>query len=476
MRFLLFLFVFFTSPLVGATPAKEAAAPLSLPKFLTEVRENHEGLKGLDIAAKASAVRSEEALNAYAFSLFVDTRISDDSRKTMNPSFQGSRTIYDSVSLGFSKLTRFGLGARLYYMGSYTQLQGTNNAFVPAPIFFEARPVLELSQSFWRNGFGGEVNAQVAAAEAMTRSNSYLSQFQAQMVIVEAEATYWRLQVAREGLEIQKESLERAVKIRDWSARRAKLSLADKSDLYQSEAGLKARQLEVRSAEDQLQAVARKFNSLRGKESSEVPEKLEPLSLDSIKDLKLPPKAPVRNDVMAADYMRQAAIANAKAGAEKNKPDLNLKLMVSTNGRDGSFGTSVSESFGTRYPWYGIELNFKAPLNLGSLSDYRESYVKEQHGSELQYRRKIFEQDRDWNDLLTRLEDAKRRLTMAEELESIQKKKLEHERERLRRGQSVTYQVLLFEQDFLGAAALRLRTIEEILSISAQIKLFGGTT
>jgi outer membrane protein TolC len=450
------------------------ADALSLSAFLTEVRENHDGLKGLDATSKSAGVRAEEAKNAYVVQLFSDIRMSDDYRKTMNPSFQGTRTVYDSVTLGLSKMTSFGLGARLYFLGSYTQLNGTNPSFVPQPIFFEARPVLELSQSFLRGGFGREINAQVEAAQAQTKAQSHQSQFQSQMILAEAEGVYWKLQVAREALSVQKESLERAAKLRDWNARRAKMSLADKSDLYQSEAGLKARELDVRSFEDQLLAVARKFNSLRGRESSDVPEKLEPLSLMPIKDLKLPEKAPMRNDVLAAEFMRQASSANLQLGLERNKPSLDLKLMLSTNGRDASFGAAAGESFGTRYPWWGVEMNFKTPLNLGSLSDFRSAYVREQHGSELQYRRKIFEQDREWADLNVRLEDAKRRLGMAEELEAIQKRKLDHERDRLRRGQSVTYQVLLFEQDYLGSQILRLRTLEEILGVVAQIKIFGG--
>jgi len=47
--------------------------------------------------------------------------------------------------------------------------------------------------------------------------------------------------------------------------------------------------------------------------------------------------------------------------------------------------------------------------------------------------------------------EAKVQLDLAQKLENIQRMKLDAERNRLHQGRTVTYQVLLFEQDYLVA-------------------------
>jgi hypothetical protein len=85
---------------------------------------------------------------------------------------------------------------------------------------------------------------------------------------------------------------------------------------------------------------------------------------------------------------------------------------------------------------------------------------------------KTFEVNAEWNELGRKLAETKERLKLALELEELQKKKAEAENDKLQKGNSITYQVLMFEQDWsksrLGVLQIKLG----ILEILAGMKLF----
>ena len=76
-------------------------------------------------------------------------------------------------------------------------------------------------------------------------------------------------------------------------------------------------------------------------------------------------------------------------------------------------------------------------------------------------------------DLLAQLTEGKRKLDLARKIETVQKNKLDLERDRHKRGRTTTYQVLLFEQDFASSQLSRIRAEAELLRILAQMKTFS---
>lgn len=463
--------VFTSNLLLGA--AVPASGPLTLDLYLKEVQEKHEGIKALEETSSGALLRADEGNLLVRPSIFANIQISNDKKPTSNPAFLGNETAFDGYSFGVMEQTNFGMNAKLSYSLNYTRINGAQPAFLPVPIFYEARPVLELTQSLLRNGFGRETRSTVLLADASARAQGLLDRFKIKSMLAEAEGTYWSLALARELVQVQAESVERAKKIREWNAKRARLELADKADLLQSDAGLQGRTLEYQAALDDLAATERSFNRMRGSEALHVDEKLSPLDKDALEEVAVPEKKGKRGDVLAYEKLAQVAEASAQLGKEKNLPNLDLYGTVALNGRDKEFSNATSDSLKTQFPTLGVGVKFSSPLDFWTTSSDREGYAKEQKASELNYRRKLWEEQLDWKELVTRLEEAKRRLKMTNSIEVAQNEKLVHERERLKRGRSVTFQVITFEQDFATAQAMRIRTEAEILRILAQLKLFG---
>lgn len=451
-----------------SAPAEET---LSLEQYLSQVRKQHQGLVASVEIREAARERSGEGSLLLSPTLVGNFLLGSDAKETASTAMYGDKTLARSYTLGIAQQTSFGLSAKLGYSLAYTNLQ---NAQVIVPNqFHEAKPTLELSQSLWRNWGGSETRASADLLQASALATSYAEDFKASLALAEAETAYWRLALARESVAVARETLESARKIRDWSAKRVNLNLADRADLLQAEAALEYRALGLQSALDEERAAARAFNTSRNLDAADVPESLVQVNAETILTLRAPDRAPLRADTAAAQEQSRAATASAQSAIERNKPQVEVFVSLALNGRDTESNPAVSESLTLAHPSNAIGLKLTAPLDFGTSSGVRDAYRREQLAAEKTLDRKLYEQEREWADLRSRLEEARKRLELARRLESVQKSKLQAERDRHGRGRSTTFQVLQFEQDFAESRLGRIRTEAEILGLVARMKTFS---
>ncbi len=448
------------------------AANLSIDDFLQQVQSQNENFKGSQRAGKGAQIHSRDANIALMPSLFADYKNSKDKKPTDAPFFQGNETDANGFDVGLSEATSFGLNAKLTWTMTHVQIMNAPQLAVPD--YHLAAPMLELSQSLLRNGFGSEVSAQRDLSEANNLGNSYNNSYQARAELVNSEIAYWRLAIARKTVEIQKDAFSRAEKILQWATKRVNLQLGERSDELQAQASLELSKLQLKAANDEVEAASIAFNSARNISGDQVPESLDLVESESLVKMEVPAREEMRLDVKAADEMRKVAVANAQLTKEKYKPDLKVFGSLAWTGRDTLTDASVNQAVQGIHPTRVIGVSFTTPLSFGLMSDTYTGTKMEQEGAELQYQNKLMKQEQDWRDLNTKLQEAKQRLALTRQLETVQKAKLENEQQRLLRGRTTTYQMLLFEQDFDTAQLQRVNTQAEVLRIIAQMKLFGG--
>jgi len=476
--------------LVGASFHAIAAEPprssvITLDQYLNEVKTGNKGVVGSLKSAEAGGLRSDEGKLLLSPVLYSDAKYTSDGKI---PPF--SFLIYDTavselLSVGVSQLTTFGLQGKLHYDLFSTNYNNASSPFFPLPSSFvfsyaNASPVLELTQSLWSNGFGRTTRATQTQLEAQALASSYAASYEAKAGMSEAEVNYWRLAAARQTISVEKEALNRAQKILEWNTRRAQLHLGDEADVLQADALVKSRELDLMSAQNEERSASLAFNTSRNIDSDQVSEQLADLDPEVIEKVRTPARAGVRDDVKAAEQSSKASVAQSLVATEQDSPTLNLNASVALNGQQGSGGTyygtlsqSIPASFTMNRPTYNIELVFNAPLDFGVVSRSKQGWNLEHVAADLKYDRKLFEQEQNWKDLSQSLQEAKQRFGLARKLEFIQKSKLNNEKDRLKHGRTTTYQVLLFEQDYLQAQLLRIQNQVAVLKIIAQMKLFG---
>jgi len=449
-----------------------AASSLSLENYLSEVKEKNEGIQALIQKVEAGKLREEEASLLVKPQFFSNVSFYSDAKPTAAPRFQGTKTMVDTYNFGFSQQTPFGLSGKLFYQWTLTRIEGASPAFLNPARFYEAKPVLELSQSLLKNGFGSETRSNVQVVESGTLAQTYAEGFKLKLALVEAEGAFWRLAAARQMVGVQKESLDRAQRLRDWNRQRVKRGLADVSDELQAEANLQVRTLEYEASVNEMESASRGFNSLRGEKETAVLEELPRFDQNTTQKLEASAQYHPRLDIKAAQELTKVAEAQAAIGKERNTPTLDLFGSLATNGRTPEFGSALSDSFSGQFPTFTVGLKFQTALDVGQVLDNRRAYLGEVKAAELEYRRKAFEGEREFEELSKRFQEARERLRLCFNIEAVQKKKLEREKQRLKVGRSVTYQVILFEQDYAAAELLRLKTQAEVLGLCAQLKLF----
>lgn len=449
-----------------STPPIASAQTLELDQFLEQVVQGNEmatAAKTLEATASASALEPGLQLKP---SIFAGASMTSDAKP--NPFFPYQRLETSNYNVGIQNQFSFGLQAKLSFAFADYSYVGI------APKYFEARPQLEASLPLLRNGFGRETGYAVLAGEKGSLAKAAAQEATVRSILLEAEATYWRLALSREALRISKSSVERAQAMFDWTSRRVRLSLSDRSENLQASAQLKARKLDYRVAEDEARSARLAFNAVRGRSGDVVAENLTTFDSKFVAKWKTPAKSDNRPDVKASLLQAEAAEAQAMAASERTKANLEVFGLYAFNSpQRGTEVDAFNDSWSSNRPTSTIGIRFNMPLDFEATNKIQESWSAEAAANRSIASRKSFEQDRDWTDTIARFELAKEKLKLYEELEAAQKEKLDHERNRQRSGKSTVAQVILFESDYDQTAFARIRAMAELLNLNSQLKLYA---
>jgi outer membrane protein TolC len=460
--------VFFALALVISGPARA----LTIQEYIDQVKDRNGNVKGTKMNAEAKDSRRFEASLVFKPSFFLNGEYADDKRPTTSPLFQGRETIRHTFRSGFSQNFRTGTKATLSYNINRTEIIGADRTFLAQNKFYDVYPMLELSQSLWRNYGGSEVKSTEESQIAQVDAARFNDLYSYKTILVNAENAYWRLYYAKASLKVQEESLERAKKLRSWNSNRVNNNLVDSTDLYQADANLQNRELELQDTLTEIDVASREFNSIR--------ENDEPIVLEDNIDTEQyltsapPQKMKMREDVLAYLANQRLSIANAQLGNQRNKPNVELYGSYSMYGRDPQYSPASTDAFNNQGPFGTVGIRFQTPVDFGSMNDFRKAYAKEVVGADMQYKRKAFEVEREWDILTNRFENFKKRVKISRVLEKAQEKKLFTEKGRFNQGRTTTFQVLQFEQDFANAQLLRLKNERELITVYNQLKLFSG--
>ncbi|MGE3611284.1 MAG: TolC family protein [Bacteriovoracaceae bacterium] len=446
----------------------------TLDDYLGEVKNKHKGFKALETSVAAKELRKDEAKLFFKPSFFLNGEYYDDQRPTNAPAFQGTQTLRHTLRSGLSQNLRLGTKATVSYNIYKTQINGTQGSFLPNKQFFDVAPQIEISQSLWRNFLGAEFEATEKAQLAQVEAARFADQFTYKQLLMQAENAYWRLYFAQTSLKVQAESLERAKRLRDWNAQRVKNNLTDEADLLQAEANLQSREIEYQDTLTEIAAALREFNSIRESEGEIDLHGKPEESAAGILEAEIPKKMKMREDVLAQLANQKLAMANAELGTQRNRPNLELYGSYSVNGRNSQYQEAYDQAMRTTRPFSIVGVRFTTPIDVWSMNDYKKAYAQEVTASELAYKRKMFEVEKEWEILVERFNNFKTRLRLSQKMVKVQERKLQNEKQRYNQGRTTTFQVLQFEQDFANAQLLKLRYERELLTVYNQIKLFTG--
>lgn len=425
------------------------AQTLSVEEYLGQVSQSHQGYRSLRAQSEGALHASKSASLLFKPQAFTNAQYIYDPRTTHAPSIEGYRNIHRNISFGLRQQTNFGLQLQLSVDYAQGTLLGTNPAFVINPNLVNFFVIPTFNFSLWQNLLGRMDRANKRLTEAQSLATAYGSRFGAQATLVEAEGRYWKLVVIREAIRLQEKSVQRAKSLVALETRKIRRHLVDSSDVLLGEATLQGKNLELKSMIAEERSAARSFNSARGINSNTVHDELALPSVESIQNIILPKRTSRRGDVHTAE---QQAIA-AQAGNELARENLLPNLSV--------YGSI-----------FAVGLAFSIPIDQSLTQEARKGYAQQGQAAELNFERKLFEEEADWNDLMEKFSYTQERLIVALKLEEIQQRKFEETRSKLTKGLTVAFQVFQYELEYLSASLARLQLEGNLLGIRAQMRFY----
>ncbi len=460
---------------LGVTILSLEASALTVNEYITQVTGQNDSAIASDLTSRGALMRKGEGSLPFVTNYYLNGSYVDDQRLTGAPTFQGKDTRSTRYETGFSQKFRFGMDASLGYVQQQTRVFGINPALVRFYDYYDQAFQLNLTQSLWRNWLGKESVAQERASVENAKALSYREEFNLRVLESDARVAYWNFVQALTNVEIQKEAVARAEKIRATNKSKVDRQLTDKIDFLQSDANFEFRQLQLKQAYQDLSRMARTFNLLRGVEGDQVEGTLtSETNRYEIDKLTVPVKGEMRADVKAILAQSLAERAVSESAYELSKPKLEVFAQLSSNGKDRNWSTSYNQANSNVYMNNAVGVRFLAPLDFELLKQNKEGRGLEARAADLRFKRKTFEVDREWVDTLTRFNDARDRLDLARKIESAQKAKTAHERNRLAQGLTTTFQSLTFEQEYADSQLNRLRAETDVLSLHARLRLFAN--
>ncbi|MDD5065708.1 MAG: TolC family protein [bacterium] len=448
------------------------AESLSLEIYLKQVKEKNKAVLAGRTAIQAA--QESMALKSLLISpyLFADLQHAKDKSRKLDSASYGTSRMQDEYQVGLEQQTPYGQSARLYYQNTFTSVDGANPLYLPYSEYNESRFTLEIKQDLWRNFFGRATRAGRKAIEEKSKAQVQEQAYQVKQILVQAEMLYWRLSLARKMVQLEKDLLARSQELYNWVKRRVDLKLQDRSDLMQSESDVLARTLELSSTEDQEKLLTRNFNLMRDADSDIVTEELILPQEEYFKVPELNEKSPLRKDIRSLMHYQSAFREQALLNKENTLPELNVYVSGALNGLNQEFSEAFSDSTGTKYYTLAAGLSLRMPLDFIHSHRARKGYDHEADANETFLSQKKLSVQTEWSELIRKLKKTYKRFQLVKELETLQKKKADYERMRLQKGNTITLQVLQFEQDYAQSQLARLEVEMNLLELLAQIKLY----
>lgn len=464
---LLFLIVVF--PIFSVAHAEQE---VSLDQYLVQVRQSNPGFKALLSAQKASLASQQASRLLFTPLFFFNASLAEDRSPTFSPQTEGNERGQTSLGLGLRQQTPFGQQIELEMGNEAYRIEGANPLYLPFDSFHEDKLSISLSQDLFRNFLGNELRAQHKKALALGRMGFHEATYSSLLLLSQAESVYWSLSLGREMVRFRKVTLDRSRELLSWVSSRVERKLADRSDLLQAKSDVQYRTIELATAEESVRKLSRSFNLLRGIDSEIVEEDLDSADDMFVKGLgeeSDPLKSPF---ILAKEERTKSDSLSAFLQTQETLPQLKIYGAASLNGLNEDGTESFSQATGFSNRTWAIGVSFSVPLDFMASHQARKSAMEMDLSSRerLQQEKKV--QLAEYKELRRNINDLFVRLRLVREMERTQQEKADYEYQRLKKGSTVTAQVLRFEQDLAQSRLGRTAVELELLGLMAKLRLY----
>ncbi len=450
---------------------------LSIDDYLREIIDNnpyYQAQKQQEENAINLAARSELLTS---FNLFSSAKTGFYEQNQAAQIFRYDRYYNQNYQIGVSNSSSLGFDSKIYYSLNKINYKDFDTSRFPNPDLakrnFQTNPVIELNIPLIRNFLGKAIKANQKLIISEQQVNKLTAQQLSQNTIIEAYKAYYNLFFSREKLKITKNALKQAQNIYDNAKKKLAMNLGENADLLQAKAMVEQKNLELQQNQNLIAEYSRQFNKIRYCEADKTIPIIGRIDFDELVKFNLPNH--INNSLIATKIAKakmENAIANNEIIIENNKANLAINSYYAFKGVEGSINSAISSSSDPRGREGAIGLNLSLSLNNDAVNKIKSASQSNSKIAKNLYHYQEFLEDRSWLDLVSNLKNLQKSLVLAKSIENAQKLKLENEKILLNQGRSTTYQILLFQQEYLMSQLNTIEIAKQINNIIIDSKLY----
>lgn len=350
--------------------------------------------------------------------------------------------------------------AKKFSSGTSTKLfaQGKDYEFVGASSAYPGKYAtgafgITLSQSLWKDFFGAATRLRHSREAFLSQMEKSQAEYQLRQLMSDAEVAYWNFLYKKEEKKQREESLERSTKILNWVKRRESDGISDRSDRFNSEALVTARQLNLLNSDDDLKSAEQ---SIRDYLSLERSEAIPVISGNITMSRPIKGQFSKNQRILRADAYIQLLESKTKKlvsdeVADGLKPDLTLQASYKTNSFEDELGKTTNKWTDNSKPSTMVGVQFTYLFDTSAKDSKANAARKEAMASEMKAKKLIRESESAWEELQRKYDELSQKIALAENIKDFQMKRAQEEQLKLSRGRSVTNQVVISEEDAASA-------------------------
>ena len=455
-------------------------AQMTLEDYLNRVAESNPEIRSLNSAIEASQQKVLELDMVYSPLVKADVNYMDDKSgiSFQSPLFANE---IKSTSWDIEASKTFGTGSTLAL--GYKSFTADFNLLFPFTwngqslsnfTGYELQPYVKLQQSLLRDLNSGITQSGIKKSKMAARSAQYLQLMKKQQTLLQAKFAYWELSLSREVVAFRKASMDRTEKLLHWNEKKYKIDLAEKVDLLQAQAAYKTRVLNYPLAVENEVKASRSFNNLLGLKSDKVTDDIDKVSnkLSYYEGISSLEKTGERADVLSAQSIFESAKYAQKETDYRAMPELSFQGSYSLNGLDIFYNNAWDQVTNSDKPTYTLGLSFMVPLDYSTLNKVKKGYKLDFVSAKDALSQAEISAENDWQQLLKNWHNVKTRLSLANEIQSIQEQRLKEEAARFVRGKTTTFLLITAENDLDDIILNVYQLVYEELTAAAQAELY----
>ncbi|MCK4422596.1 MAG: TolC family protein, partial [Candidatus Omnitrophica bacterium] len=415
-----------------------------------------------------------KAQNVYDTSLDFSYKYEENKLKRAS-TLLGKRTVAVTEDLTLSKQLLSGTVLSLSTAHSRDTTDSSSSIFNPA---HEVSAGVSITQPLGKNAWGVIDNNTVQITKLDTANTGYTSQDKIEIELANIQKIYWNLLLAQKELELAEEVSESAAQLYKTNKRNFKMGILEAPEFYATEANLKEKQQELVIAQARFKNA---LSALRYRLNLNMDVLITPKDEFDLKQKQAGFEDMVRTALAKRrDYKKAKNIIKQKdlyAAMKKSSlwPQIDLTASFTRNGLDSRFADSISEITSEEYPEYTVGVIFSFPLeNSAARAEYSQKQL-EQAKALIGLKKTeclILVQVHDaFIDLMSRRDS----VDLLEQAKELQHKKYLGEADRFKKGRSDTDRFIRYQNDYLRAKLVYLRSLYKYQEAAIDLKLITNT-